>query len=382
MPEVWRNLPFGELYAEPSRNGLTVSKAQRGAGLPMVNMRELFAYDFISDQATELVPVPPDSLSKWRLLDGDLLFGRRSLTLEGAGKCSIVVTPPFPMVFESSLIRVRLDKQQACSRFFYYLFKSRTGRTLVETIVEQVAVAGIRSSDLARLKVPVPPIQEQCRIAGVLGAIDDLIGSLEATCHQFDQLQRAIFCSQWDGFTRVPLSKLGTITMGQSPPGDTYNETGDGLPFYQGVKDFGLRHPTRRVYCTAPTRLGHKGDVLIAVRAPIGDTNVATEDCAIGRGLAALASGQPSTTLQALRCDPNLWSRFQGDGTVFAAVNKQTLAENRVPWVDDHRLEMTLEPMDVLYRECWNEANQLRNHRDELLPLLMSGRVRVKDVAA
>ena len=141
----------------------------------MVNMRELFAHDFLSDQATELVPISPESLAKWRLEDGDLLFGRRSLTLEGAGKCSIVVMPPVPTVFESSLIRVRLDQRRACPRFFFYLFKSRLGRTLIETIVEQVAVAGIRSSDLARLHVPVPPIHVQRQIAGVLGALDDLI---------------------------------------------------------------------------------------------------------------------------------------------------------------------------------------------------------------
>jgi type I restriction enzyme S subunit len=170
--------------------------------------------------------------------------------------------------------------------------------------------------------------------------------------------------------------------MGQSPPGETYNESGEGLPFYQGVKDFGLRHPARRVYCTVPTRQAHDGDVLIAVRAPIGDTNVAIEDCAIGRGLAALASDRPSVALQALRCDPDLWSRFQSDGTVFAAVNKRTLAGNLVPWVDDPRLEEVLAPMDALFKECWAEAKQLRRQRDELLPLLLSGRVRVEDVAA
>lgn len=76
--------------------------------------------------------------------------------------------------------------------------------------------------------------------------------------------------------------------MGQSPPGETYNEIGDGLPFYQGISDFGFRFPGRRVYCTAPTRFAEEGDVLLSVRAPVGSLNVAEERCAIWRGVAGL----------------------------------------------------------------------------------------------
>jgi len=77
--------------------------------------------------------------------------------------------------------------------------------------------------------------------------------------------------------------------MGQSPPSLTYNELGEGLPFFQGVKDFGRMYPTKRVYCTADTRkIAYSGDVLLSVRAPVGEVNVASEKCMIGRGLAAL----------------------------------------------------------------------------------------------
>jgi type I restriction enzyme S subunit len=75
--------------------------------------------------------------------------------------------------------------------------------------------------------------------------------------------------------------------MGQSPPGNTYNEADVGLPFYQGRADFGFRYPKRRVFCTAPTRAAKAGDTLISVRAPVGDINMTAEDCAIGRGVAA-----------------------------------------------------------------------------------------------
>ncbi len=76
------------------------------------------------------------------------------------------------------------------------------------------------------------------------------------------------------------------ITMGQSPPGTTYNEDGIGMPFFQGKTDFGFRFPANRVFCTDPKKLANKHDTLISVRAPVGTTNLASENCAIGRGLA------------------------------------------------------------------------------------------------
>ena len=90
--------------------------------------------------------------------------------------------------------------------------------------------------------------------------------------------------------------------MGQSPPGNTYNEVGEGVPFYQGRTDFKFRFPTRRIYCTAPTRFANEGDTLVSVRAPVGDVNMAAERCAVGRGVAAIRhkSGSRSFTYYAM----------------------------------------------------------------------------------
>jgi type I restriction enzyme, S subunit len=169
------DVAFGELYAEPSRNGVSVPATRRGFGTVMVNMRELFAYDIIANEADTLVPLTANELKRFALHDGDLLFARRSLTLGGAGKCVLVGRSERPRTFESSLIRVRLDQKKADPRFYAYYFRSPIGRQTMETIVEQVAVAGIRSSDLSRLQVPVPPLAVQNAIAATLGALDDKI---------------------------------------------------------------------------------------------------------------------------------------------------------------------------------------------------------------
>src|SRR2546426_12766022 len=114
----------------------------------------------------------------------------------------------------------------------------------------------------------------------------------------------------------VPLRQACTVMMGQSPPGTTYNTSGDGLPFFQGKTDFGELYPKIRVFCNRPSRIAEQGDILMSVRAPVGPTNLAKEKCCIGRGLAALRTGTTLDTsflLYFLRHhEPRLASQGQG----------------------------------------------------------------------
>ena len=167
--------PFGSLYAEPVRNGLTRPTAVRGDGYRMVNMGELFAYDRIADQEMERVPLSDRELQVATLKEGDLLFARSSLKAEGTGKCSIVQSVPEVTTFESHLIRARLNPRKADSRFYYYFFQSYFGRATVLSIAKQVGAAGLPGSKLAGLSVPKPAPTIQSRIADVLSAYDDLI---------------------------------------------------------------------------------------------------------------------------------------------------------------------------------------------------------------
>ena len=119
----WDTVRFGDLYKEDSRNGLTKPSKVRGSGFKMINMGELFANDRIFDIPMELVPLK-DSEKKAKVENGDLLFARQSLVLEGAGKCSIVMKTSPLTVFESHIIRVRLNRSEANPLFYYYYFKS------------------------------------------------------------------------------------------------------------------------------------------------------------------------------------------------------------------------------------------------------------------
>jgi type I restriction enzyme S subunit len=272
------------------------------------------------------------------------------------------------------------------------------------------------------LPVRVPPPNEQRAIAHVLGALDDKIELNRRMSETLEAMAQAIFRSWFvdvdpvrakvegrdpglpkeivDVFPdRLEDSELGAIpvgwkvgsvddefdlTMGQSPPGDTYNEAGEGLPFYQGRSDFGFRFPTRRVYCTAPTRFAKAGDTLISVRAPVGDINMASEGCAIGRGVAAARhkTGGRSYSYQFMRSLEDVFERFEAEGTVFGSIGKKDF--HAIPCVIPPRdlvtaFERYVLPVDRRSDINESESRTLAVLRDALLPKLISGELRVND---
>ena len=177
---------FGELYQIPSSNGLSRPSAVRGIGFKMINMGELFANNIISDIPMERVQMSESEQKKFFVEQGDLLFARQSLVAEGAGKCSIIKLFNEPTTFESHLIRVRLNQKIANPWYYYYLFQLKSNP--IKAIINQCAQAGIRGSELARVKVPNPPLPTQQKIASILSAYDTLIQNYKK---QIEVLQTA-----------------------------------------------------------------------------------------------------------------------------------------------------------------------------------------------
>ena len=209
--------PFAELFKTPLRNGLTKPKAVRGEGMKMVNMGEVFAHRRIHNLDMDRVPMDSKERDSSLLRDGDLLFARQSLVLSGAGKCVLFQGDKEDVTFESHIIRCRLDQRYAMPAFYFYLFQSSQGRSLIESIVEQVAAAGIRGSDLGRLEVPVPPLAEQKAIAEVLGALDDKIELNRRMNATLEAMARALFQSWFVDFDPVRAKLDGRQPFGLDP---------------------------------------------------------------------------------------------------------------------------------------------------------------------
>ena len=180
------------------------------------------------------------------------------------------------------------------------------------------------------------------------------------------------------GWDVSSIEKSFKVIMGQSPKGDTYNEDGEGTLFYQGRAEFGWRFPSPRLYTTAPKRMANKGDVLMSVRAPVGDLNIALNDCCVGRGLCSLRHGSGSTTFTyyLLKQLQSKFNTFNGEGTVFGSINQKDLKSIQYISPDDKVIaayRYLAEPLDHEIEILSVENSTLSSIRDSLLPRLLSG---------
>ena len=184
------------------------------------------------------------------------------------------------------------------------------------------------------------------------------------------------------GWNNGMLIDIANITMGQSPDGSSYNEVGEGMLFYQGSTDFGMRFPSVRQYTTAPSRYAKRGDILMSVRAPVGSINIANNDCCIGRGLSAINSKLGSTThLYYILNDLRIaFEQRNAAGTTFGSITKEDLYSLPII-IPSHEVirafDKICSPMFDRQMILGEEIDNLIKQRDGLLPLLMNGQVSV-----
>lgn len=305
--------------------------------------------------------------------------------------------------------------------FAHYLMRSPEYRHWVVSTATGSTVKHTSPSRICEFEFSLPPIEYQHEVAEILGALDDRITLLRETNSTLEAIAQALFKSWFVDFDPVHAkmqgrapegmdeatialfpygfeeSELGSVpkgwvlstvgkafvlTMGQSPPGDTYNQKADGLPFYQGRTDFGFRFPTKRIYCNAPTRLAEIGDALVSVRAPVGDVNMAIETCCIGRGVAAVRhpDGCSGYTFYTMRNLGERFKNFNSEGTVFGSINKKdfealpVLEPSHPVLLAFDKFSKALDGRIVINEE---QIRLLVELRDALLPRLISGTLKV-----
>lgn len=186
------------------------------------------------------------------------------------------------------------------------------------------------------------------------------------------------------GWSIAPLSDEFRLTMGQSPPGESYNSDKQGVPFFQGRSDFGARYPQRRMFCTEPTRMADEDDTIVSVRAPVGEINMAFERSCIGRGLAAVRHrlGGRAYTFQSLTEIQREIQAFEDTGTVFGSINKKQFSALSVIKPSEGAVkafDAFCEPFDERIKQNVIENSKLAQIRDLLLPRLMSGEISIQD---
>lgn len=312
------------------------------------------------------------------------------------------------------------------SRYLYVALNSSQLRSQIESSVVGSTQKTLSLKCINALQIPRLGEFAETKIAELMGALDDRIALLRETNATLEAIVQALFKSWFVDFDPVHArargeepaglapevaalfpdsfeeSELGKVpkgwcystveqsfilTMGQSPPGNTYNDTREGLPFYQGRTDFGFRFPTQRVFCTKPTRLAQTRDTLVSVRAPVGDVNMALEACALGRGVAGVRhpEGHQSFVFYSIRGLKSHFELYDGEGTVFGSINKKDF--QALPVVLPTALVLQAFESSVAPLDAQIESNELRlrtlaDLRDTLLPRLISGQLRLPEAEA
>ena len=318
-------------------------------------------------------------------IPGDILFVNK-----GTPGRVCLVPDPVDFCIAQDMIALRADESKIYPKYLFTVLRSREIQQQIYNTNVGDVIPHFKKQFLDQLLIPIPErsIQE---------SIGDLyyVLSLKAERNKKinDNLQQQamslyaeMFLNSSDSnVTSGTLSDIAVITMGQSPSGSSYNEDGVGEVFYQGRAEFGFRFPKRRLFTTEPKRMAEAGDVLLSVRAPVGDLNIAYERCCIGRGLGAIHSktGHSSFILYTMFALRSQLDVFNGEGTVFGSINRDALNAIPIdipPVTEIDQFEVVAHPIDELIRANYEENCRLEAIRDSLLPKLMSGEIDVSAV--
>ncbi|EFV4611575.1 restriction endonuclease subunit S [Salmonella enterica] len=366
------------------------------------NRVDLSNISYISDEDAQ-------RLSKYLVKAGDIVYSRRgNVTLK-----ALIRKNEAGYFCGTGCLLLRPGNLLDSDYLTYYLSTPKIQSWIISQAIG-ATMPNLNTGILARIPFSGPEKSIQEKISSVLRAIDDKLELNNRINAELEAMAKTLYdywFVQFDfpdangkpyktsggkmvynatlkrevpvGWAVNTLSQIANITMGQSPAGESYNEDGIGTLFFQGSTDFGWLFPTPRQYTTSPARMAKKGDILLSVRAPVGDMNIANADCCIGRGLAALNSKSHSDgfLFYVMKYFKQIFDRRNAEGTTFGSMTKDDLHSLQVVCPEPGLLkrydDIVSEYNKMIFTRSL-ENQDLIKLRDWLLPLLMNGQVTVK----
>ncbi|MET4000551.1 restriction endonuclease subunit S [Marinobacterium sp. MBR-109] len=344
---------------------------------------------------------------------GDLIV---AMTEQAAGLLGSCARVPESGIYlhNQRLGLITADSKKILKDYVYHLFKTKTVREQIRLTSSGSKVKHTSPERIYDVKVPLPTVSVQQKIVDLLDALETKIELNNRINAELESMAKTLYdywFVQYDfpdangkpyktsggkmvynltlkreipaGWSDKTLSEIANITMGQSPEGGSYNYESVGTIFYQGSTDFGWLFPTTRQYTTEPGRMAKKGDILLSVRAPVGDMNIANTDCCIGRGLAALNSktGSDGFLFYVMKYFKKIFDRRNSEGTTFGSITKNDLHSLKLAYPTPdllNKYDEVVTKYNKMIFERSIENRELIKLRDWLLPMLMNGQVTVK----
>lgn len=316
------------------------------------------------------------------------------MTIAGANTAKVAILK-IQACFPDSVVGFIPDKSKADLHFVLYALGLMKDQFLA--VSRGATQDNLGLTKLLSFPLLVPELRRQQKIAAILSAYDELIENNKRRIALLEKLAEEIY-REWFVRFRFPgyknarftkgipanwiikkFDEVANFTMGQSPPSKSYNESGDGLPFHQGVGTYGTRFPKKGTYCNGNGRKARKGDILFSVRAPVGRLNIADREMIIGRGLAAVRHRDGLNSylyymLKVVFANEDII----GNGAIFNSVGKEELSRFRILQPDAElvlryqRVAETIDEQIAILSSC---VEDLQRVREMLLPRLISGKV-------
>lgn len=339
IPEGWELKNLNEFGSFSKGKGISKSDVKK-KGLPCVLYGDLYTKhkdhiklfsNFIDKETSE---------KSHEIKKGDMLFAGSGETAEEIGMCAAYLDDD--VAYAGGDIIVFTPKIND-SRFLGYLMNHELVNRQKYKLAQGYSVVHLYSSHLKQISVPLPPLPEQKKIAEILSTWDRAIETLEQLIAKKEDLKKGLMQQlltpknagqagekRFPGFEgewrEVRLDKIAKVVMGQSPKSEFYNEEKNGIPLLQGNNDIKNGKTVSNIYTTQITKECNAGDIILSVRAPVGDIGIATEKSCIGRGVCAIQAKRNFSAYLFNYLDyfENKWERYS-QGSTFKAINSKDI---------------------------------------------------------
>ena len=337
-----------------------------------------------------------------KLNTGDVVFADASEDYEGIGKSIVVLNTNNDEVVSGLHTIVAKGSNEVLDTYYKrYCFSTENVRKQFRRLATGTSVYGISRENIKKIKILVPPLKEQEKIAEILSTVDSQIDDTEKLIEKSKELKKGLMqklLTKGIGHSEFKKTEVGeipiewevkkledisTVIMGQSPRSESYNEEKNGIPFFQGNSEFGRMYPTIKKWCSEPSKIAEPLDILISVRAPVGAVNLNKCQSCIGRGLAAVRSNDNSDYmyLYYILSYSEKVLNSTAQGSTFTAINSGDLKGLKIaiPKLEEQQnIGQILLSIDNEIEVYENKKQKLEELKKGLMKQLLTGKIRVR----
>ena len=388
IPEQWKIANLKQV-AEVGA-GINKPVSEMGTGALYVTVQDLYAGTSIRTSRLGRIKVTPAELERKSLTVGDIVFGKSSVKRDGIGYPSQFLGCAEPVVYSGFTYRARARHGTTDPTFLFYALRADETRRWIIDNSQSSALTNINQTIADAIPIRLPQtVSEQRAIATALSDVDALLGGLDRLIAKKRDLKQAAMQQLLTGQTRLPsfhgewevkrLGDVAEIVMGQSPSSAYYNTRGNGLPLIQGNTDVSNRKTVPRVFTTEVTKRARAGDILMSVRAPVGEVSHVTFDACLGRGVCAIRFPNNFLYHYLVFLEPT-WAKHS-KGSTFDSVNSNDVKAVEIEFpmdVDEQAvIASVLSDMDTELAALEARRDKTRDLKQAMMQELLTGKTRL-----